>query len=303
MRETKIAVDAADGVTLRGYVWEPDSSEAEMALLIVHGMAEHCARYRQFADYLSTHGIAVVAYDQRGHGMTGAEDIGFAAESDGALLRVQDVSAVWSHMRTRITGVPAVLMGHSMGSFVARIAAEEMDAAGLILSGTGTDPGFLGTIGRMLAARKAKNAPRGPAADLQNMVFAPNIKPFLPSETAFDWLSRDRDQVRAYIADPWCGFVCAAAFFVDLVDLAVRATRASRPDKLAMPVLFASGEADPVGKMGRGVRAEYGRLLESGHRDVEMLLYPGARHELLNETNREEVYRDLAHWMKGLRKS
>ena len=306
MRSTT-AVTAPDGVRIITHRHLPDAGSARAALLIVHGMAEHARRYDRFASSLVAAGFAVYAHDQRGHGETAAHaaGLGHLADEDGWQRLIDDVDGVRGLIRHDLgADVPIVLFGHSMGSFVAReYAIQHSDRiAALVLSGTGDDPGVLGAAGRLLARAESRmRGGRRPSPTLTSMSFGGFNKAFAPNRTDFDWLSRDTAEVDAYVADPFCGFVCTSGFFADLLGglsgLSVQARVDAVRDDL--PVLVIAGDADPVGKDGKGPRQARAQYLRAGLRDVSLKLYPGARHEILNETNRDEVTSDVLSWLES----
>lgn len=275
--------------------WPLDKPRAVVQL--VHGMAEHMGRYDRLARALNAAGYAAAGRDHRGHGAD-AQRPGYFADQAGWDCLVEDAHALTLRLKARYPGVPFILLGHSMGSFVCREYALRYGAEldGLVLCGTGAYGRGLCAAGRALAAC----APRKrPAKLVDKIAFSANNKPFAPARTPFDWLSRDEAEVDRYIADPLCGFVFTGEAFFDFFGGLARLTKASRLSALpsALPVYFIAGECDPVGQMGAGVRKTAARFRAAGVRDVEMRLYPGARHELFNETNRDEVTRELIDWL------
>ena len=280
--------------------WTPDAPRA--AIQIAHGMAEHGGRYEDFAMAMAREGIAVYAPDHAGHGKSAAPDAyGYFYAKHGWRRAVDDLHAVRASIEERHPGVPLILLGHSMGSLMARsyITRYGEGLRGVILSGTG-GPNPLLPVGKLLAAIEMRRLPaHKPSLLIDKLVFGAYSKPFAPARTPFDWLSRDPAQVDAYIADPGCGFPFTAAgyrdVFMGLGEIQAKSWAPSVP--AGLPVLIISGERDPVGAMGKGVRWVEKALRDAGVREVECVLYPGARHELLNETNRAEVYADVAAWV------
>nr|WP_300338887.1 alpha/beta hydrolase [Actinomyces sp.] len=282
------------------------TDQPRAVIQLVHGMAEHSARYERFATRATQAGYAVVADDHRGHGGTIAspDERGHTHDVEGWDLVLSDLSVVREAVDAAWPQAPVILLGHSWGSMLVRgwVASEGERArvAGLIVMGTMASPGLLGAIGTRLARAEAHLAgPRHPSRLLEKQAFAANNKPFAPVRTDYDWLSRDEEEVDRYIADPFSGQRCTAAFYRDLTRGAMEVNRpqafAAAPQDL--PVLVISGDQDPVGGMGRGVRQVATNLRRAGVRDVTLRLYPGARHELLNEVNREEVTADLMRWI------
>lgn len=302
MESTTIAISAADGTSLHTYRWLPDGLPRAI-VQVAHGMAEHAARYERFADALTGAGYAVYAHDHRGHGATASkDDHGFWADRDGWATVVRDMSSVTEFAQAEHPGVPVVLFGHSMGSFLSRAYTAEHGArlAGLILSGTAGDPGPVATVGKAVAGLQARvRGSRHDSGLMDKLTFGQYNGAFKPNRTAFDWLSRDADEVDKYVADPLCGNVFTASFFADLLG---GLQQVNRPAAYAgvpsdLPILVFAGALDPVGESGKGPRAVADRYREAGVTDVTTTIYPDGRHEMLNETNRDEVTADVLAWL------
>jgi len=279
-------------------IWRPEGTPRAIVQLL-HGMAEHIDRYERLAKALNGAGYLVVGHNHRGHGPE-AEKQGYFADRNGWDAVLQDAHQVSLSIKKEYPYLPLFLLGHSMGSFAAREYAirwgKELD--GLVLSGTGYYEKPLCMAGRMLARLSAKEKP----AQLVNQVaFAGNNKPFEPARTPFDWLSRDEKEVDKYIADPMCGFVFTGSAFADFFSGLIALTDAKRLSALpaALPIYLFSGDRDPVGQMGEGVKKVAEEYRQAGLSNVEMKLYPQGRHEMFNEINREEVYADLIAWLNG----
>ena len=282
-----------------------DVASPRAVIQVVHGMAEHSARYARFAEQATARGYAVVADDHRGHGLTAQNgSLGHIADRDGWDVVLDDLSALLDAVRSSWPGVPVVLMGHSWGSFLVRLMATRrgQDLAGLIVMGTGGDPGLMGGAGAALASVLGGLRGRSrPSKALNRLVFASYNRGLEPVRTDFDWLSRDPAEVDAYIEDPWCGFLCSSSFFHDLARGTAGAARSEvfEATPADLPVLVMSGGADPVGAHGRGPRQVADAYRRAGVRDVALRLFPDARHELLNETNRSEVTVQLLDWVEA----
>lgn len=283
--------------------WLPQG-EVRAVVQIVHGMAEHIDRYSGIAHALTAHGYAVAGHNHRGHGPE-AGALGSFGDRDGWENVLRDTRAVHEGLRAHFPGKKQILLGHSMGSFVAREYllrwGSGLDAC--VLSGTGWHPRALCTAGLLAATLCGVLGGWGkPAALVDNMAFSGNNKPFAPARTPFDWLSRDEKEVDKYVSDPLCGFVFTARAYRDLFGglhaLSSLKRLADMPKRL--PVLFISGENDPVGGMGKGVREVARQFTAAGMAHVAVKLYPGARHELFNEINRDEVAADLVEWLDGM---
>ncbi|GAA5162429.1 alpha/beta hydrolase [Ornithinimicrobium tianjinense] len=291
-----------DGTILHVHRWLPEALPRAV-VQVAHGMVEHAARYDHLGERLSASGYAVYASDHRGHGRTagGPDELGHLGDDGGFDAVVDDLAALTAELRDAHPGVPVVLLGHSMGSFLARAYAarhgELID--GLILSGTAGDPGLLGAVGQRLASLEARvRGPRARSRLMEALVLGPNNRPFRPARTKFDWLSRDAAQVDAYAADELSGGTATAAFYRDLLQ---GLRRVNRPSTAALtpsdlPVHIVVGEVDPVGGQAAAVEVA-GLLLAAGVRDVTVRVWPGARHEVLNETNRDEVEANLLAWL------
>ena len=278
-------------------IWAP-SQPPKAIIQIVHGMAEHIDRYERTAKALNEAGFLVCGRNHRGHGPE-AKLLGYFADEQGWDAILNDAHEVSLDIKKQYPGVPFILLGHSMGSFLAREYAlrygRELD--GLILSGTGFYPKALCASGRMLAKLAPK---KKPANFVNNIAFAGNNKPFAPGRTGFEWLSRDEKEVDKYVADPLCGFCFTGSAFADFFGGLLALTDESRLSAMPkdLPVYFMSGDRDPVGQMGEGVRQVAEQFKKAGMLDITVKLYPDARHELFNELNRDEVTADLIQWLE-----
>lgn len=296
-----------DSRALSYLAWLPAKDQKTVAVLhILHGMAEHAERYDSFAKYLNSHNIAVFAQDHRGHGQSIENDLkGFFADKNGWNRVVEDAIELSDYISGLYTGVPLFLMGHSMGSFMARCVmvkrAELYD--GVIIMGTGAAQGVVGKAGQVIANMQIKkNGPHMPSLSMNKLAFGSYNKKFRPALTGFEWLSRDTKQVRKYINDPLCGFVCTAEFFKDLLTGIEEANNKANAKLLpkALPLLIISGSDDPVGNFSKGVKTVYKLYLNAGLKNVQLKLIEGGRHEILNETNKTEVYKVLLDWLNSL---
>lgn len=272
---------------------------------IAHGMAEHSGRYERFARFLNAGGFVVVANDHRGHGKTGekAGQMGYFAPENGFDRVVDDLQAVTHWAQRQFPKLPVFLMGHSMGSFLTRRYLQKYGTTlqGAILMGSGGDPGLAGKAGKLIARMQMRKDPTKPSTLLDKLAFGSFNKAIPNAQTKFDWLSRDGREVNKYIADPFCGIVCSSGFFFDLFTGLELIHKPELIDRIPknIPLLVVSGEADPVGKNGAGIRQFVGQLKTRGITNITMKLYPNARHELLNETNRAEVMDDLKNWLQN----
>ncbi|WJZ02142.1 alpha/beta hydrolase [Corynebacterium freiburgense] len=280
-------------VQLCVYTWPVDSPRG--VVRIAHGMVEHGRRYNALAEYLNEHGYAVVAHDHRGHGNTKGVPRGYFADEHGWDAVIADIQTVGRYAAERFPEKPQFLVGHSMGSFLTRdyIFRYGDELRGAAIIGTGTWAGLVGQIGLNLANLLSMKSPKEPGKLLTSLVFAGFNKGF-EQRTDFDWLSRDHAEVDAYMADPDCGFAATNRFFADFLG-AVKQCEQYFDLPVVLPVYIASGELDPVGGINavNDVAAAYRRR----GLDVVTHVYPGARHEIFNETNKEEVYQHLVQWL------
>lgn len=297
-------LQAGDGQALALRVW--DRAEPRGAVQIVHGLAEHCGRYARLAQALNGAGWAAIAHDVRGHGATAAAggEPGHMCDADGWDGLVADVAGVRARAIALWPGRPLVLLGHSMGSVLA-LSALQREAGGYaaaILSGPPGLPPPVARLGLLVArAERLRLGQRGRSAILHALSFGAYARAVPDARTPYDWLSRDPAEVDAYIADPLCGFAASVGSWTALVRGLIAATR---PQALAalprgLPLLVVAGGEDPVGGRGKSVRALVESLQAAGRAEVTFRLYPGARHELLNESNRAEVTADLLAWLAG----
>ncbi|MGL4832775.1 MAG: alpha/beta fold hydrolase [Propionibacteriaceae bacterium] len=293
---------ADDGAVLDVCVWRPEHT-ARGLIQIAHGMAEHASRYDELGQRLAAAGWLVVAGDHRGHGARAKANgqLGiFPARGYDQI--VDDLCVIGQHYRGLDRTLPWIPVGHSMGSFLVRLLASRVgrELAGLVVIGTGSSQGPLAPVAKTVVAREVrKRGVAGASTVMDKLAFGGFNKAFRPTRTPADWLSRDAAQVDAYLADPLCGFVCSAGFYRELIHLVELVNRDDimRAVPSSLPILLLSGAADPVGRAGSGVRAVERQLRRCGARDVTMKLYPQARHEILNETNRDEVIAMVMSWL------
>lgn len=284
--------------------WEEKSVEPKAVVQIAHGMAEHIKRYEPFAMFLNSKGIIVVGHDHRGHGQTAEKNgvFGFFAESDGFERAVDDIKEVYDHIKEQYPTLPVFLMGHSMGSFLVRrfVQRFHLGLAGVILSGTGGDPGFILKIAKRLAKTQVKKwGSQAESPFLQKLTTGSYNKQFKNAKTEYEWLTRDTEQVTTYIKDPYCGKVGTTGFFLDLyygLDMIHRNEEIAKIDK-NLPFFLFSGEMDPVGNFTKGVIRMINQLRKHGIQYIDFTFYESGRHEMLNEVNREAVFEDINLWI------
>ena len=292
---------ADDGIEIAVHRWLPDGRAARGIVQISHGMAEHGGRYARFAARLNRDGWAVYASDHRGHGDTAKDgsSLGHFADEDGWARVVADLRTVAAHARHEHAGVPLVLFAHSMGSYIAQslVLAHPREVDGLILSGTNAGGGALVRAGKLVAKlERLRQGKRGRSELLARMSFGQFNRGF-EGRTAFDWLSRDPREVDAYVADTRCGFPCTNQLWIDLLSALVELGRADWSGvPRELPILVFAGEHDPAGDRGKGVRKLVVAMRAAGL-SVTDRLYLEGRHEMLNETNRDQVENDVATWL------
>ncbi len=303
-----ITFTAGKGMTRQLILHEPEG-EPRAVVQIVHGMAEHYKRYYPLAEYLCDKGYAAAGHDLAGHGPgTPANELGYLGDHDGWQNLVSELNTVHSILCRRWPNARQVMLGHSMGSFLAReyvtqYGHEQLD--GLVLSGTGyTPPNMCGAglaLSQIICTLGGK---RKPSSLIDRLAFSGNNRTFEPSRTPFDWLSRDDKEVDKYIADPYCGFVFTGGAYRDLFRGLRRLTMPGRLSKVPkdLPVLMISGERDPIGGLQlSGMHAVVNQYRQAGLTDITIRTYPQGRHEMLNEINRDEVRADLHAWLSPIK--
>jgi alpha-beta hydrolase superfamily lysophospholipase len=290
---------ANDGHRILVDNWRP-SGEIRAVIHIFHGLSEHATRYDRFARQCLQRGIAVAAHNHRGHGETCAPDgLGHFADKYGWDKVIADALQVQQSLLQQYPEVPYLPFGHSMGSYLAQsfVMHHPQHISGLILSGSTWPNRSLLRIGRLLATLAVwTKGPQAKSAFLDKMSFGDFNKRFAPNRTEFDWLSRDGEEVDKYIADPLCGAPSSNQLWRDLfggmLKISTAAALKQVPD---IPVLIVGGELDPVGGSDR-LAALSSAYRETGHGRVSLKIYPGSRHEILNETDRESVTADVLNW-------
>ena len=296
---------SCDGVhSIHACQWLPQGPPRAV-VQIVHGGAEHIRRYSLVAQFLTGQGFAVCGEDHLGHGATAQDGrYGFFAPQGGWDLVSRDICALRQRQGAAFPGVPYFLLGHSMGSFLTRTYLIRWPGTvdGAILSGTGQEPAPLVAAGRVLASlERLRLGPEGVSPLVDALSLGAYNRRFRPNRTRADWISRDTAQVDAYLADPLCTFQPTVSMFYDMMGgLQFIANR----DNLARmdphtPIYLFSGDRDPVGGMGKGVKKVYALLRRAGCEDVTLKLYPGGRHEMFHELNHQQVFQDTLAWLES----
>ena len=285
-------------------VWLPEG-QPRGVVQIVHGIAEYVDRYDKMARFLTARGFVVCGNDHLGHGRTAAQDskFGFFADHDGWMLVTADVRRLRQLMGEQYPGLPYFLLGHSMGSFITRTYLYRYpgEISGAILSGTGQEAAWLVLTGKLLSSLMvALKGPEFVSMLVHQGSMGTYNKQFKPRRTRADWITRDEAVVDAYLEDPFCQLLPTAGLYRDMLT-ALQELR--RPRNLAKmdpdtPVYIYSGDKDPVGTNGTGVKKVHDYFRKAGTKDLTMKLYPGGRHEMHNEINRAEVFTDLLAWLE-----
>lgn len=287
---------------IHGIEWIPDG-EVKAVLQICHGMVEYINRYHDFAVYLAERGICVVGHDHLGHGKSicSEEEHGFFPQPDGNKCVIGDIHKLRGMTKEKYPHVPYFMLGHSMGSFLLRqyLTMYADGLAGAVIMGTGYQPLMILKAGQMVCKIVAAFKGWKYRSELVNSLsFGSFNKKFEPAETPKDWVTSDKVIRDAYVKDPLTSFTFTVGGYYQMFEgMKVLDTKGS-VDKIPkdIPVFFVAGADDPVGNFGKGVTKIYEKYKGAGIQDVSMKLYPNDRHEILNETDRAQVYEDLYQW-------
>jgi alpha-beta hydrolase superfamily lysophospholipase len=282
---------------IRAQLYEVSNSIGN--IVIAHGMMEHIERYDEFAKYLNKQSFNVILFDQLGHGLSANEKLGHWDK--GAFdMSIKNYSLVINHIKRMYKENNTYLFAHSMGSFIAQefIVDHSSEIDGLILSGS-NGPLFSVKLGALVS--KLFKFDNKPNHLLNDLMFKPYTTIFKPKRTNFDWLTSVDSEVDKYIKDPLCGFVCTTGFFKEFITSISKLNESKKLSKInkILPILLISGNDDPVGGMGKGITKLSTLYLNKGLKSVNLLLYPNARHELLNEFCRHKVMDDVVNWLKN----
>lgn len=302
---------STDGYSiLRTLIWFPPEEAGDIRgiVQIVHGMCEHIERYEEFACSLARQGYVVGGADHIGHGksVSDVSQLGHLPIKGGEDIMVTDARNFGYVLRGAFPGVPFFLFGHSMGSFVVRRMAEEYSSgvSGVIVCGTANKPVGLSLAGNVLSRIEAgRKNPMHRSKLIDDMVMGSLSKAIKGARTEFDWLSCDPEVVDSYIADPLCGQPFSVGGYASLTNLMAEVSTKlhARHVPVDLPMLFISGDQDPVGDNGKGVIDAVKMYRKAGVREVGMILYPGMRHEILNEPGRAKVYVEVLNWIEDHR--
>ena len=305
-RETVITYPSHDKTSsIHALLWDAEGMRPRGIIQIIHGASEHCERYRSFAGYLVDRGFVVCANDHIGHGKSAADrsKLGYMPAKTGKEALIQDVGTLRGLVSERYPGLPHIMLGHSMGSFILRVYLSRYGEglAAVILSGTGQQPRALSAFGNLLA--RLLSAIRGDGYKsnlLHNLGMGALSKSIPNARTQFDWICTDPAVVDAYVNDEACGMMFSVGAYVALTGLTgeMISPRCAQAVPQGLPILLIAGTEDPVGEKGRAVKVVYEQYLAARCTRVALRLYEGLRHEVLNEPARETVYTDILNWLE-----
>lgn len=303
----RISYPSADGINeIAAYAYAPGDGRVRGIVQIVHGMSEYFLRYRPLCEFLTVNGFVVCGNDHLGHGDTATDEdeLGFIAERDGADFLASDVNTLSELIKVRYPGVPHILLGHSMGSLIARyciaIYPDITDSA--ILMGT-VGPGNPAALGKLAARINARLfGPYNRSKAIYALAFGSYNKGLPKEDGRIGWISGDADVRREYEQDPNSGFVFTASGYYDLFDLLTRVNKREWAESIdkSLPILLVSGRKDPCGDYGRGVVKVCEMLISAGVENTRIKIYPNSRHEILNDVERDEVFADILSWAMGI---
>lgn len=302
---TEFTFPSRDGIhQCHAYSWAPDNGEIRAVFQIVHGMIEYMDRYDDFACYLASHGFLVVGEDHLGHGLTVKDnsELGYFCAYDADTILVRDVHRLKKITQDANPGKPYFILGHSMGSFIFRkyLTMYGKGIDGAIVMGTGTMPSIVTGTGIFLThVLRLFKGDHYKSSFIENMAFGAYNKRIPDARTASDWLTKDTGIVDTYINDPLCTFKFTLNGYRTLFKLLKYVCKKSHLTTIPknLPIYVTAGDADPVGSYGTGPTKVYEQYKGLGIKDVSLKLYENGRHEILNETNRSQVYEDILNWL------
>lgn len=304
VKKEEFTFDSRDGKTkLHAVRWVPEG-KVICILQIVHGMAEYIERYEELAQFLGEKGILVTGDDHLGHGKSvePGGTYGYFCEQDPATVVVRDVHRLKKMTQEDYPGIPYVILGHSMGSFILRnyLFRYGTGIEGAIICGTGSQPQILVKFCKILAAlQRMFLGDKHVAKLIDSLAFGSYNNRIPDVKTSSDWLCTDDQIVESYVKDELCGFTFTVNGFRTLFELLNRLNKMENVSRMPkdLPVYFIAGEMDPVGNYGKGVRKAYEDFKKAGMERLSLKLYPEGRHELLNEKNKKQVYEELYLWI------
>lgn len=301
----KFSFKSSNGVnTINGFVIRKENAPYKAIIQISHGMTEYSERYEEFMNFMAENGFVMVAHDHLGHknSVNSKDELGFFASKDGYKCVLSDLATTAGRMKKSFPQLKLFLLGHSMGSFYARMFAAGYHhlADGVLISGTGgknpmTKPGLL-----LLAIMIKLKGEKYRSKFFAKLAFSNYLSKIENPKSSRDWLTRDDTVIEKYRNDEYCRFIFTVTAYRDLIT-AIKISNSSEcfeNTKKDIPYYIFSGDMDPVGSWSKGVREVYENYIKSGAEDVTLKLYEGGRHEMLNETNKAEVYSDILNWME-----
>jgi len=293
----------SDGQAVALHQWLP-KKKPKAVIHIVHGMAEHALRYDGFAEDACARGFTVFASDHRGHGKTAGKLMlrGYLADKDGFQRVVEDQKEINEEIKKIYPDIPIIILGHSFGSFITQNYIENYGKtvrAAILVGSAGPNP-MIKIAGIAVGLNKLFSDKKKPSKFMDKLSFGAYNKAVESPKTNFDWLSRDENEVQKYIDDDFCGFTCTLGFYQDIINGLKQTHRPSEMSKIpvSLPILITSGDKDPVSDLGKSIKKLYDIYKANGIKDLSLKLYEGARHEILNETNKEEVKADIFEWIE-----
>lgn len=307
-REERFSFMSADGKTAIDAVkWIPEDGNYHGILQISHGMVEYIDRYKPFAEYLNTKGYLVVGHSHLGHGASvlSKDDWGYFADKDSANVLIKDMHALRTMIQKENEGVPYFMLGHSMGSYLLRryLTVYNDNLRGAIIMGTGCVPDSLSKLGMSLCTGLSKIFGwHHRSKFIRSVAFSGPYKKFDMDghDPENNWLTRDVKVVKEYYGEPRCRFVFTLNGYHMLMDTIYYDNQLENVKKIPakLPIFIVSGEDDPVGDMGAGVKKVYHMHEQAGLKDITYKLYDNDRHEILNELDKDVVYNDIFAWME-----
>lgn len=285
--------------------WIPERGEIKAILQITHGMVEYIERYEGFAEFLTKQGFLVTGHDHLGHGQSVSTkaDLGYIQERNGSDFLIEDMHTLRRRIQKEYPDKPYFMLGHSMGSYMLRkyLTIHGDNLAGALIVGTGAAPDSVTKPGIALCKIIAKfRGWRYRSTFVQNITYGKPYKQFcldgsIPENS---WLTKDTEIVKKYYADPYCTFMFTLAAYRCLFEAVLYDNQLENTKKIPknLPLILLSGEQDPVGDLGEGVKTVYEQFKTAGMKNVRYKLYKDDRHEILNETDKEQIYKDILTW-------
>ena len=291
----KFSFKSSNGTnTINGFIIRPQNPPYKAIVQISHGMIEHSERYEEFMTFMAQNGYVMVAHDHLGHknSVNDKSELGFMAHKDGYLHVLSDLATTAGRVRKSFPQLKLFMLGHSMGSFYARAFAAKYP---YLLDGVEAAGKALISLLMKIEGEKATSKL------IAKIIFGSYLDKIENPKTASDWLTRDEEQVAKYRADEYCRFYFTLSGYKDLISILSLANSKEcyENTRKDIPYFIFSGDMDPVGEWGKGVKKVYETYKENGVKDVVLKLYEGGRHEMLNELNKDEVYTDVYNWIES----